>query len=239
MPMRNYFTFGGVDSRDYGVYISGGGVYNAPERAIDFIPVPGRDGDIIGMSNRMENGTLTYSNAFIYANFQTQIAAFRALMLQTNAYRRLIDSYNPDEYRLAVFVGEFNVRPTAKLDAGEFDIVFNVMPQRFLLSGDQVTTLTASGTITNPTVFSAKPLIRVYGNGVLGVGADSITIINNANNNIYIDCQSGLAYRGATNMNSSITLSGFDFPALVGGVNNIALGTGISKVEIVPRWWRV
>jgi len=237
--MRNYFTLGGVDSRDYGVYISGGGVYNAPERAIDFIAVPGRDGDLIGMSNRLENGTLTYSNAFIYANFQTQITAFKALLLQTNAYRRLIDSYNPDEYRLAVFAGELKVNPTTKLDAGEFDIIFNVMPQRFLLSGDQVTELTVTGTITNPTVFPSKPLMRVYGNGVLGVGADSITIINNTNNYIDINCQSGLAYRGATNMNSSITLSGFDFPALVGGVNNIALGTGITKVEITPRWWRV
>ena len=29
---RGFLTFGGVDSRDYGVYISGTGVYNAPAR---------------------------------------------------------------------------------------------------------------------------------------------------------------------------------------------------------------
>lgn len=237
--MRNYFTLGGEDSRDYGVYISGGGVFDSPNRAIDFISVPGRNGDIIGMETRLENGTLTYKDAFIYADFKNKLAAFRSMLLKTNAYRRLIDSYNPDEYRLAVYADGLSVRPTSKLDAGRFDIVFNVMPQRFLLSGDTPTTLNASGSITNPTEFPSKPLIRVYGNGVLGVGADSITIINNAGNYIDIDCQSGIAYRDAANMNGSITLSGFDFPALTSGANGISLGAGISQVIITPRWWRV
>lgn len=237
--MRNYFTLGGEDSRDYGVYISGGGVYNSPNRAINFLTVPGRDGDLIGMETRLENGTLTYKDAFVYANFKNNLAAFRSMLLKTNAYRRLIDSYNPDEYRMAVYADGLSVRPTAKLDAGQFDIVFNVMPQRFLLSGDTPTTLNASGSITNPTEFPSKPLIRVYGNGVLGVGANSITIINNAGNYIDIDCESGIAYRGAVNMNGSITLSGFDFPTLASRINNISLGTGISQAVITPRWWRV
>ena len=154
-------------------------------------------------------------------------------------YRKLIDSYHPDEYRMVIYQGPLTVKPTKKNDAAQFDIVFNAKPQRFLISGDTATTLTASGTISNPTLFPSRPLIRVYGNGVLGVGSDSITIINNSGNYIDIDCDAGLAYRGATNMNSSITLSGYDFPALVGGTNNIALGTGITKVEITPRWWRV
>lgn len=236
--MRNYFTLGGADSRTYGVYISGGGVFNAPERMIDFLEVPGRDGDLIGLETRLENGVLIYP-AFIYSNFREQIAAFKGFLMQTNAYRRLIDSYNPDEYRLAVCERGLDITPTGKLDAGNFDIEFNVKPQRYLLSGDAITTLTASGTINNPTPFPSKPLIRVYGNGVLGVGAMSITVINNSGNYIDIDSESGLAYRGAVNMNSSITLSGFDFPVLSYGLNNISLGSGISQVQITPRWWRV
>lgn len=237
--MRNYFTLGGADSRDYGVYISGEGVFNAPNRDISFIPVPGRDGDIIGMDTRLTNGILTYKNAFIYADFSNQIAAFRAMLLETNGYRELIDTYNPTIYRMAAYAGGLDVAPTRKLDAGTFDITFAVKPQKYLLSGEIVTPFTSNGNIYNPTLYTSKPKIRVYGNGVLGVGAVSITIINNAGKYIDIDSESGLATRGAENMNSSITLSGFDFPTLKSGNTGISLGTGITRVEITPRWWTV
>lgn len=237
--MRNYFTLDGVDSRTFGVYISGAGVFDAPVREVNYIAVPGRDGDLIGMETRLENGVLTYKDSFIYTNFREQIAALRAFLLSTNAYRRLVDTYNPGEYRMVSYAGGLSVAPNPRLTAGKFDISFNAMPQRYLLSGETPQTFTASGTITNQTRFAAKPLIRVYGNGVLGVGATSITIINNSGNYIDIDTASGIASRGAANMNSSITLSGYDFPTLPAGTTGISLASGITQVQITPRWWTV
>jgi len=237
--MRNYFTLGGVDSRTYGVYISGQGTFDSPARSLAITAVPGRNGDIIGMETRLQNGTFTYKDAYIFKTFASNIEAFKALLLSAVGYRKLIDSYHPDEFRMVVYQGPLTVKPNDRNNAAKFDITFNAKPQRFLNSGESVTTLNATGTINNPTLFASKPLIRVYGNGVLGVGSDSITVSNNASNYMDIDCEAGLAYRGASNMNNSIMLSGFDFPELKGGTNNIALGTGISKVEITPRWWRV
>ena len=237
--MRNYFTLGGADSRTYGVYISGQGTFDSPARTLSINAVPGRNGDIIGMNTRLQNGNFTYKDAYIFKTFASNIEAFKAMLLSAVGYRKLIDTYHPDEYRMVVYQGPLSVKPNSRNNAAQFGITFNAKPQRFLLSGDTVTTLNTTGTISNPTAFEAKPLIRVYGNGILGVGSDSITIINNASNYIDIDCEAGLAYRGATNMNSSITLSGYDFPVLNSGSNGIALGTGISKVEITPRWWRV
>lgn len=236
--MRNYFTLGGIDSRDYGVYISGSGVFNAPARAVQFYSVPGRDGDLIGMQTRLENLDLTYP-AFIFANFDANLAGLKGLLLQTNAYRRLIDSYHPNEYRMAVYTGPMDIKPTRRLNAAQFDIRFTVMPQRFLLSGDVAQVFSTAGSIVNPSPFPAKPLIRVYGNGVVGVGADSVTLINNANDYIDLDSATGMAMRGVTNMNSSVTLSGTDFPTLPAGTTGISLGAGISRVEITPRWWTV
>ena len=235
--MRNYFTLGGVDSRLYGVYISGQGVFDAPARAIDFYEVPGRNGDLIGMESRLSNGTLTYP-AFIHANFKDNLAAFRAVLLSTHGYRRLIDSYNPGEYRMAVFAGPLNVTPTAILRAGQFDLEFTVMPQRFLLSGETVQIFTASGTIENPTLFPAKPLLRVYGNGTVGVGSTNITIVNT---DVYtdIDCAMGYAYKGGSSKNLNVSISSRDFPALAPGETGISLGTGITRVEVTPRWWTV
>ena len=53
--MRNYITFAGRDLRDFGVYISGSGIYNAPNRAYEEIEIPGRDGLLLGHEKRLGN----------------------------------------------------------------------------------------------------------------------------------------------------------------------------------------
>lgn len=235
--MRNYFTLDGVDSRDFGVYISGQGTFSASARSYELLTVPGRNGDLIGTEKRFENGELTYP-AFIYANFKQNIADFRAFLNSLFGYHRLVDSYHPNEYRMVFFQGEFDPDVTAKNDAASFDITFNAKPQRFLLSGEQATTLTADGTITNPTRFNSQPLLRVYGAGNLGINGDTITI-SQADVYTDIDCEMMDAFKGTENRNQYITLTNYNFPVLVPGENGISLGTGITRVEITPRWWTV
>ena len=237
--MRNYFTLDGTDSRTFGLYISGQGVFDSPAREISFIQVPGRNGDLIGMSTRLQNGTLTYNDSFIFENFQENLAAFRAFVLRKPGYRQLIDTYNPDEYRLVTFAGPLSVSPTSVNKAGKFNLVFNCMPQRFLRSGDRAIELTASGSIINPTLFDAKPMFRVYGSGVLGVGSTNITIASHSYAYMDIDCATGRAYYTATPLDDKVTLNTIDYPVLAPGANGIVLGNGITKVIITPRWWTV
>ena len=136
MLMRNYFTFGEFDSRDFGIYISGSGTYNSPKRVYNTYTVPGRNGDLIGKSDRLENVSLAYP-AFSYANFEKNIAALRSALLSTKGYVRLWDSYHPDEYRMAYFAGPLTVKARDQLDAGEYDLKFDCKPQRFLISGEE------------------------------------------------------------------------------------------------------
>ena len=235
--MRNYFTLDGVDSRDFGVYISGKGTFNASARDYNMIPVPGRNGDLVGPEKRFQNGTLVYP-AFIYANFKQNIADFRNYPLSLVGYHDLIDSYHPTEIRKVLFQGPFNAEVVTKNDAGSFDIEFICKPQRFLTSGQQVTTLTADGSITNPTLFDSQPLMRVYGVGALGVGSQTVTITQ-ADEYTDIDCEMMDAFKGTANKNPYVQLTDHNFPVFKPGVNNIRLGTGITKVEITPRWWIV
>lgn len=137
--MRNYFTFGQYDSRDFEIYISGSGTYNSPKRVYNTYTVPGRNGDLIGKSDRLENVSLTYP-AFSYANFDRNIAALRSALLSTRGYARLWDSYHPDEFRMAYFAGPLTVKARDQLDAGEYDLKFDCKPQRFLTSGETVAT---------------------------------------------------------------------------------------------------
>lgn len=451
--MRNYFILDGVDSRDYGVYISGQGTFSAPKKAYTFYNVPGRNGALLGNEHRLENIEVSYE-AFIYTNFDENMAKFRSFLLSLNGYVKLTDSYHPDEYRMAAYDGPFEPEVTAMNDAGSFTITFTCKPQRFLTDGDtwyrwagnytyyigedisgdvtpdpaymtvdfsvavptdkhptpnsthsyyippyiegrvngskifgitktgvsvasynliagtgtvsqkrisaptsgwtlsttntfrhslsnvsaikfcshfsmsntkryycwysggyayiydpdystaqqfnsfmsnagvefvvDLTTpesvtftsytpnfsapfdlsmwfgpysgavlqqasgnsdisviaslryfsQTASSIMTNPTPFNSQPLIRVYGNGIFSVNDITITV-SNAISYTDIDCEMMDCYEGSTNRNEDVVFSTYDFPVLKPGDNPVAITSGITEVDIQPRWWMV
>ena len=119
------------------------------------------------------------------------------------------------------------------LEAGEFDLTFNCKPQRFLKSGEDAITFTSGGSVLNETMQTAKPLLRVYGTGTFSIGGATMTI-SSANVYTDIDCDLMNAFKGTTNCNGNISGT---FAALAPGDNAITLGSGITKIEITPRWW--
>ena len=126
--------FDGEMSGDYGLYISGEGAYNAPDRDVEMVTIPGRNGTLALDHGRFENIEVTYPAGVFgtdEADFADKVGAIRAWLCSKKGYVRLTDEYNPDEYRLAVYKSGLDVSP-AKLMAGEFDLVFQCMPQRFL-----------------------------------------------------------------------------------------------------------
>ena len=91
--------------------------------------------------------------------------------------------------------------------------------------------------ITNPSFFTSKPLIRVYGDGVFYVNDISVTIAAHTEPYIDIDCELQDCYYEDTNMNSYVTFSNNDYPVLSPGVNGIMPTPGITKLDVTPRWW--
>ena len=120
---------------------------------------------------------------------------------------------------------------------GTFEVIFDCDPRKFLKEGEKKREYTASGSLKNPTRFEALPLMRVYGTGTVTIGSVAVTI-NTANVYTDIDCELQEAYKGSTNCNGNITLGSGEFPKLKEGTNNIYL-SGVSKVELTPRWWTI
>lgn len=242
--MRNYFRFGLIDSRDYGVYISGSGAYNAPRRSYTEVVVPGRNGTLLIDNGNYENIEVTYP-AFITggSDFAERLATFRSALLSQIGYKNLYDSYNntPSQFRQGCFMNEIHVNPSAFLTAGKFDIVFNCKPQRFLDSGNNVLTLTASGTLTNPTPYPCKPLITVTGYGGLFVSGNSgiQMVIENIYPEIVIDCETKNAYTpDYYNANDALIVpTNGQFPVMNSGNVYFSFDSTITKVEVVPRWF--
>lgn len=235
--MRNYLTFNGIDSRDYGVYISGPGVFNSPEREYNVASVPGRNGDIIVKGDRFSNIEVTYP-AFIANNFKSNIRDFRSALSAVSGYAELKDSYNTNEFRQAYFAEGIEVAPTQSLSAGEFEIVFNCKPQRWFNTGKVELFPSSGSNLPNATNFDAQPLIHVVGYGDLTIGDVTMTI-SNAFPHIYIDSEIMDCYSGTENANGAVTFSGGDFPVLKPGENIIEYSEHITRVSIVPRWWHL
>lgn len=61
----NSLVFGGVNSADYGIYITGEGVFNAPKRAVNMVAVPGRNGSIAIDQGHWENIEVTYPARYV------------------------------------------------------------------------------------------------------------------------------------------------------------------------------
>lgn len=173
--------FDGVSSRTYGVYITGEAVYNAPERDMEMITIPGRNGSFALDNGRFQNIEVSYPAGIFAdteADFRAAISDFRNFLCSRNGYVRLQDEYNPDEYRMAVYKSGLEVDP-AMLKAGEFTITFDCKPQRWLTSGETKQTIANSGdTLTNPTLFDASPMLEVEGYGTIGFNGYEIELIN-------------------------------------------------------------
>ena len=176
----NYLIFGGINSADYGVYITGEAVYNAPARVVEMVDVPGRNGQIAIDMGHYENLTVTYPCGVFgedQEDFREAISNFRNAILTKIGYQRLEDSYHPDEYRLGVVIAGMEVDPAAGR-AGEFNLSFNCKPQRYLASGEQAIEVESGDTITNPTLCDAQPLLYAQGTGRIYINDSRVTISN-------------------------------------------------------------
>lgn len=176
----NTLTYGGINSGDYGIYITGEAVYNAPEKNVTVISVPGRNGDIVIDKGNFANIDVKYKAGTFGADqkdFRKRLGRFRNALKAKSGYQRVTDTYHPEQYRMAVFVDAFEVDADPGV-AGEFELVFNSKPQRWLTDGETPVTVANGDTLTNPTLFPAEPLLAIKGSGLVKFNGYEINLIN-------------------------------------------------------------
>lgn len=263
--MRNFFVFNGKPSTDFSVWCSGADTMSAPAPIYETTQVAGRNGAVLTPKKSFENVELKYS-CFMYRDFKEKFSALKNHLLAETGYKRLEDTFNPDEYREAYVSTEINPSLTNDLDSGTFTVTFSCKPQRFLKSGELVHTMETSddAMIINPTQMISRPLIRLRfvdrertGEALtleVSNGDDS-WILKIAVPKLYageymsIDCES----RTVTAQDGSLVNSWLDvrdkngnlsdFPKLKPGQTHFIVNHDdriyIRDIKVVPRWWRV
>lgn len=226
MDNINYFSLNGHDTTEWGIGLSGTGVWDAPARKGESISVPGRNGNIWVDDGSYENILVTYP-CWMPEEFDTNIDDFRAfLALHSHDYFELRDTYHPNEFRLARYAGPFVSTPGTRNISGRFDVVFDCYPQRFLDSGASWVNIAVPNvdpsqnianllTETNPTGFDAAPVLMVAVSALLPTPSYTYVDLSLRNDSqgrynyiqltgvttgkyYYIDCENFSAREGTT-----------------------------------------
>ena len=241
--MSDYFVYNGVNSSTWFARVfPTDSMLAAPEHLYNVVSVPGRSGTLLMDLKAYNNIMREYDVQIVGDTDLQKLAAMRNHLASASGYLRLTDTFDPTHYFMAAYTEAFAMTGDFRsMRRGRGTISFECKPQRFLLSGETPLSYSSNGMIVNPTRYPSKPLIVVTTNTssacLLGIGSTGITITRQGT--ITIDCETGRAYNGATALDSYVSLNTIDYPVLAPGSTGIALGTGISRVMITPRWWEL
>lgn len=172
---KSNVIFDDINLSHYNAFAFGCNLFDRPERDVDIVSVPGRQGDLV-----LDNGR--YKN--IAREYQVQVTGIKNIetliqeLTKKVGYFRLEDDYDSEVY----FEARLAEPPTIKRFVGEAASVtvrFDRKPQRYLKSGDNTpisdytyigsweTANTIAGTvkmvINNPYGFETYPLIIIPG----------------------------------------------------------------------------
>ena len=232
--------YNGISSEELGIHVESPPDYEVPERDYEIIPVPGRNGDIIIDKGAYKNVEREYKISIgeVDGDFSVLASKISSWLTSGYGYLRLEDTYNPDIYMLAASTN-VSVITNILQQAGRTVIKFNRKPERFLKTGEFPIEFTKDGLIINPTNNISKPIVTIYGNGAGTVNIEGHVIaVSDISGYVTVDSDIGNAYKDGANKNSTISLSD-GYPTLKAGSSDISFSGGVTKVEIIPRWWLI
>ena len=244
----------GKDSRDFGIYLIDGNIFDYPKREIEYLTVPGRSGSLTIDKGRWENIDITYTFA-AYDNAVSRLNAWKEYLLAALGYTRIETSVEPEIYRKGILKSATSPQLSMMGGGGTIEVTYNCMPQKWLKENDGVDeeiTLTNNMYINNPTNFDAKPLLYLKA-GQVGATvsflnnlydktdddyyliAESILKVNTTDR-IWIDCETCDAFYDDTNYNAYVEL--VDDPYNPSAVQDFPVISGQSKHMQHPNFLR-
>ena len=132
--MKRFMTIDGISSTDFGVYLAAATQFDSPMRDVEVMEVPGRNGSLTLDNGRFKNKEHRYT-VYTQGNIAANIEGFRGVINQTSGYRKIKDSFYPDEFVKARYIDEMVVDSSDRKGAA-FELKFDRMPQRFKDDGE-------------------------------------------------------------------------------------------------------
>lgn len=258
--MVRYIVFGGVSSYDFGAVADGSQSYVIPDRDIQTISIPGRNGDLTIDNKRYLNVEIVYT---LYFGSSLRMDMYKQALSSIFGYQRLEDSKRPEEFRIGRLKSAVSSVSGVESRHGKLTLTFDCKPQRFLKIGEVPTVITGHGTLKNPTGLTAYPLIRMQATkytelddifldffvGDCKVGVDAAFLpgaANQTNGVLFLDCDTKDVYFNEPNETlpervepawSLTRITNYKFPELGAGETEVSFSEWTGTLTIWPRWW--
>lgn len=220
---------GTINSRtDLGLRITEVPVIPVTERMIDSIEIDGREGDLTIFKGWKD---VTFSFKAVIWNSDVQTSWKTILPQILNAKTITFSNETSVFYKIKYVKASGLTQILSSM--WEFEVELTCSPFRYKANVATINR-TTSGTVNNPGNIYSLPKIKVYGTGTrtLTINGKPI-VLNLTNGNLTLDCDLKECFYGDVAANQYMT---GDFPEFRVGSNTVTLGTGITKVEIEPRW---
>lgn len=238
------FTFNGISSDSKNVIVEQYPSRPVASKVRQTVSIPGRNGLLVyAGGDYYENVHQVYDCYLKGGALDTKIADVLGWLQGPDGYARLEDSYDTTHFRQAMYVGGGEIESVWH-QFGRAPIEFSCKPERWLISGETVTSWATTGgkSVSNPTAFTAKPLIRIHGSGTITLvcGGSTVKVTGlTTSRDIYIDSELEDCYNGTTNMGDMVQVTG-GYPKLAPGTNLLTRSGGSSvTVYLTPRWWEL
>lgn len=229
--MKDWFSWNGVKSTDYGIHITTQPSVIRPSERVTFTNVPARSGSLT-----------TLEADDVYDDFilpMECVVRDLSRLHETGAWLK-----GAGTLRLAARPGGFfyarianQIEFTKVLRNHEhrtFTVNFRCQPFWYAEAATPITLTVSGSTIPSLGNVPSEPVITVYGSGeiTLMVGL-TIVELEGVSGSITLDTPLMEAYSGTTSMNNN--MSG-DFPILAPGMNAVSWSGSVTKIEVLPNW---
>lgn len=225
--MTGNLTFGGISAADYGISVDCSQSFATPQRRVETAQVLGRSGDIILYDPGVFDDVVISYPCFIASDFMSRFPDFMAHIHSKRGRQRLEDTAHTDRYRSAYFMQAITPQTGAFNKSGMFTLQFSCGPW-WLNSGMTPIDYTESGTIINPTQFTAKPTYYVEGTGRISFGSGTP----------YMEITTSGTTINVSNLEADHSFTG-SYITLSPGTSSFTLDEGITLFRITPYWWTI
>lgn len=225
------FTFKDLNSfDDFGIIVTKKPNIPIPQRNVEYIKVPGRNGSLAIDEGTYDNIIIAIDCGFKDKSFVEKIDEIKAWL--SGKEDKLIFSNDEEKYYPAQVVNSYDIIPSIK-NLAQFTVAFNCQPYKMSLNNGKKT-ITNSTSISNPGSLYSEPSLKVYGSGNLSVTVNSDTFsILDVIDYVTIDSTLKDCYKDNQPVNNKMN---GDFPIFKTGKNQISWIGNVEKIDIIPNW---
>lgn len=132
--MRSELNYAGKNLSEFGMWFDNSKVYKKPAKRFMGYDIPARNGTLYQSENKFNNVVIEF-DCFIKDNFDQNYHDLVNFLNSFDTYQKLINSYNTDMFRMALFHETIEVDTGQFLKDGRFKLFFDCKPQEYYADG--------------------------------------------------------------------------------------------------------